>query len=108
MPFAGNNGQALEGIHQLALNPVGDCQPRFSEKVTPNLPEVTFGFRRDKVPLHEPERSLSHAALSAARRVRSSPPGTPSPRSSWASPRSILALIASFFSLTQPPPPLRT
>jgi hypothetical protein len=30
MAFAGNIGQALEGIHQLGLNPVSDCQPSFT------------------------------------------------------------------------------
>jgi hypothetical protein len=34
--FARNIAQALEGIHQFALNPVGDCQARLSEEVTPN------------------------------------------------------------------------
>src|SRR5208283_3356719 len=98
MAFAGKIGQALECVHQFALNPVGDCQPRFSEQVTPNLPEIVFGFWRDEIALHESERSLSHAVLSAASRVRSSSPGMPSPRSSWAKPSSILALIASLFS----------
>src|ERR1019366_1987680 len=103
MAFAGNIGQALEGVHQLALNPVGDCQPRFSEQVAPNLSKIIFGFRRDDVGFHEPERSLSlsHAALSAAKRARSLSPAMPSPRSSWARPRSILALIASLFSCSQ-------
>jgi hypothetical protein len=70
MAFAGNSGQTLEGIHQFVLNPVGDGHPRFSEQVTPNLLEIVFGFRREDLALHEPERSLSHASLSAARRAR--------------------------------------
>jgi len=79
MAFAGNFGQALEGVHQFALNPVGDCQTRFFEQITPNLPEIVFGFRRDKVGFHEPERSRSHAALSASSRPRNRSPGMPSP-----------------------------
>src|SRR5271154_7153613 len=100
MALAGNIGQPLECVHQLALNPVGDRQPSFSKQVTPNLPEIVFGLWRDEIEFHEPERSLpsSHAALSAARRVRNWSPGRPSPRSSWARPRSILALRAFLFS----------
>jgi hypothetical protein len=49
MAFARDISQALERGHQLTLNPVGDCQTRFSEQVTPNLPEIAFSFRRDEV-----------------------------------------------------------
>ena len=71
MAFAGKIGQPFERVYQLALNPVGDCQARFFKQVAPNLPKIIFGLGRDQVRLHEPERSLSQAALSAARRVRS-------------------------------------
>jgi hypothetical protein len=40
-------------------------------QVTPDLPEVFFGFRRDEIRFHDPERSASHVALSSARRLRS-------------------------------------
>ncbi len=49
MTFAGSIGQALEGIHQFALNPVGNGQPRLTEQVTPNLLEIGFGVRSDDV-----------------------------------------------------------
>ena len=53
MAFAWNVGQSLEGVHPFALNPVGNCQPRLSEQVTPNLLEIVFGFWRNAIGFHD-------------------------------------------------------
>jgi hypothetical protein len=76
MALAGSICQTLEGMQQFGLNAVGDCQPSLAEQVTPNLFEV-FGVRRYEIGFHEPERSASHVALSASRRLRRSSPAIP-------------------------------
>ena len=87
--------QGSEYLVELALDPIRGIFAVL-RYVLPDFDKVVERLRRNRVTAQP--RSARHAAFFASNWARDSSGVKPSPRSNWASPRSIFSLIAPLFS----------
>src|ERR1035438_4324116 len=99
MTQARHAGQHLECLVEFRLNAIGGFDA-IEGDVAPNLQEIPKSLRRDNELSHLP-CSASQTFFAACKRVCSSSPDIPSPRSSSASPRASFCFVTSFSNASQ-------